>query len=139
MTKLSDEQLRALEVLARHPDGCAEAVLLVDGFHVGQLAVLVFDGLAEMQRTVTDIGGRQRTVAWIKITEEGRKARSQNEKVPRQWVYRTLKKTPQATPFPPPPKCLPAAESQPPPIQGGMLSERERSSRPPTWRPDRRR
>jgi hypothetical protein len=31
-------------------------------------------GLAEMQRTVTDIGGRQRTVAWIKITEEGRKA-----------------------------------------------------------------
>jgi hypothetical protein len=52
----------------------AEAVLLADGFHVGQLAVLVFDGLAEMQRTVTDIGGRQRTVAWIKITEEGRKA-----------------------------------------------------------------
>ena len=54
MTKLSDEQRRALEVLARHPDGCAEAVLLVDGFHVGQLAVLVFDGLAEMQRTVTE-------------------------------------------------------------------------------------
>jgi hypothetical protein len=74
MTKLSDELRRALEVLARHPGGCAEVVLLADGFHVGQLAVLVFDGLAEMQRTVTDIGGRQRTVAWIKITEEGRKA-----------------------------------------------------------------
>jgi hypothetical protein len=71
---MSNEQRRALEVLARHPDGCAEAVLLADGFHVGQLAVLTFDGLAEMQRTVTDIGGRRRTVAWIKITEEGRKA-----------------------------------------------------------------
>jgi hypothetical protein len=71
MTKLSDEQRRTLEVLARHPDGCAEAVLLADGFHVGQLAVLVFDGLVEMQWTATDIGGRQRTVSWIKITEEG--------------------------------------------------------------------
>ena len=74
MTKLNDEQRRALEVLSRHPDGCAEAVLLADGFHVGQLAVLVFDGLAEMQRIVTDIGGRQRTVAWMKITPTGREA-----------------------------------------------------------------
>ena len=74
MTKVSDEQRRALEVLSRHPDGCAEAVLLANGFHAGQLTVLVFDGLAEMQRTVTDIGGRQRTVTWMKITEEGRKA-----------------------------------------------------------------
>jgi hypothetical protein len=73
MTNPSDEQRRALTVLTRHPDGCAEAVLLADGF-LDQLAVLVFDGIAGMQRTVTDIGGRQRTVAWIKITEEGRKA-----------------------------------------------------------------
>jgi hypothetical protein len=74
MEELTDEQRRALTVLAPHPDGCAEAVLLADGFHVGLLSVLVFDGLAEMQRTVTEIGGRQRTVAWMKITEEGRKA-----------------------------------------------------------------
>jgi hypothetical protein len=74
MTKVSDEQRRALEVLSRHPEGCAEAILLADGFHAGQLTVLVFDGLAEMQRTVTDTGGRQRTVTWMKITEEGRKA-----------------------------------------------------------------
>ena len=38
------------------------------------LTVLVFDGLAEMQRIVTDIGGRQRTVAWMKITPTGREA-----------------------------------------------------------------
>jgi hypothetical protein len=74
MTKLSDEQRRGLQVLARHPDGCAEAVLLADGFHTGQLTALVFDELAEMQQTVTDVGGRPRTAAWMKITEEGRKA-----------------------------------------------------------------
>jgi hypothetical protein len=74
MTKLNDEQRRALKVLARHPDGCAEAVPLADGFHAGLLTVLVFDGLAEMQRIITDIGGRQRTVTWMKITPAGREA-----------------------------------------------------------------
>jgi hypothetical protein len=74
MEELTDEQRRALTVLARHPDGCAEAVLLADGLHAGLLTVLVFDELAEMQRTVTDIGGRQRTVAWMKITAAGREA-----------------------------------------------------------------
>jgi hypothetical protein len=36
--------------------------------------VLVFDGLAEMQRIITNIGGRQRTVTWMKITPAGREA-----------------------------------------------------------------
>lgn len=71
---MNDEQRRALEVLSRHPEGCAEAVLLADGLHAGLLTVLVFDGLAEMQRIVTDIGGRQRTVTWMKITPAGREA-----------------------------------------------------------------
>jgi hypothetical protein len=31
MMKLSDEERRALEELARHPDGCAEAALVADG------------------------------------------------------------------------------------------------------------
>jgi hypothetical protein len=52
MTKLNDEQRRALKVLARHPDGCAEAVLLADGLHAGLLTVLVFDELAEMHSVV---------------------------------------------------------------------------------------
>jgi hypothetical protein len=47
---------------------------LADGLHAGLLTVLVFDGLAEMQRIVTDIGGRQRTVTWMKITPAGREA-----------------------------------------------------------------
>jgi hypothetical protein len=74
MAKLSDHERRALGILARHPDGCAEAVLLADGFHVGQLAVLVVEGLATMQRRRHDVGGRERTVVWMEITEAGRKA-----------------------------------------------------------------
>jgi putative heme iron utilization protein len=72
--KLSNEQLRALRLLAHHPDGCAEAVLLADGFHVGELAVLVVEGLAKMQRTAAGVGGPQKNVVWMQITEEGRRA-----------------------------------------------------------------
>jgi hypothetical protein len=74
MAKLSDHERRALGILARHPDGCAEAALLADGFHVGQLAVLVVEGLATMQRRRPDVGGRERTVVWMEIIEAGRKA-----------------------------------------------------------------
>ena len=45
--RVTDEQRRALQVLARHPEGCIDAVLLADGFDVGMLAVLVVEGLAE--------------------------------------------------------------------------------------------
>jgi putative heme iron utilization protein len=74
MATLNDEQKRALQLLARHPDGCAEAVLLAEGFSVGQLAVLVVDGFAKMHRTPTDVDGRQKNVIWMEITEEGRNA-----------------------------------------------------------------
>jgi hypothetical protein len=43
---------------AHHPDGCAEAALLAEGFSVGQLAALVVDGVAKMYRTTADVGGR---------------------------------------------------------------------------------
>jgi hypothetical protein len=74
MPNLNDEQLRAPRLQARHPDGCAEAVLVAKGFSVGQLAVLVIDWFANMYRTVTDVGGRQKDVVWMEFTEEGRKA-----------------------------------------------------------------
>jgi hypothetical protein len=70
MTKLTDEQRRALQLLARHLDGCDEAVLVAEGFSVSLLAVLVIDGFAKM-RTVTRFG---RKVVWMEITEEGRKS-----------------------------------------------------------------
>jgi hypothetical protein len=63
VAKPSDEERRALNLLARHPDGCAETVLLAHGFSYDQLADLVFARLATMQPTVTPVGGRIATTA----------------------------------------------------------------------------
>jgi hypothetical protein len=68
MANLNDERRRALRLLARRLDGCAEKVLLAEGFTVGQLAVLVLEGLAETWFAAGDRRG-----VWIKITEAGRK------------------------------------------------------------------
>jgi hypothetical protein len=74
MPNLTDEQRRALQALARHRAGCAEAVLSADGFSVYQLVILVIYGFAAMQRRRAVIGGRDRAVAWLQVTDEGRKA-----------------------------------------------------------------
>ena len=68
MATLSDEQLRALRFLARHPGGCTEALLLRQGFTAVQLSPLVYAGLAKLRGT-----GRSK-VFRVKITEAGRKA-----------------------------------------------------------------
>jgi hypothetical protein len=80
MAKLNDDQRRALEMLA-HQDGCAEAALLADGFSIDQLAGLVVQGYAVMQRRRVEISGRMRTVVWMQITEKGR-MRSRTEGPP---------------------------------------------------------
>jgi hypothetical protein len=46
MADLTDEQLRALRLLARYPSGCPGTVLLEQGFSYDQLSDLVLDGLA---------------------------------------------------------------------------------------------
>jgi hypothetical protein len=74
MAKLTDEQRRPLEALARYPDGCAEATLLGDGFAIRELSGLVIEGYATLQRKSVDVGGREQMVLWMEITEEGRKA-----------------------------------------------------------------
>jgi hypothetical protein len=71
MAELSDEQRRALRLLSRRLDGCAEEVLLAEGFSIGQLAELALEGLVETKRAPVGSG---RHSVWIKITEEGRKA-----------------------------------------------------------------
>jgi hypothetical protein len=78
MAKPSDEQRRPLEALLRHPDGCAEAALLADGFSIRLLSGLVIDGYATLQRKRVDVGGREQTVLWMEIAEEGRKAIADN-------------------------------------------------------------
>ena len=49
-------------------------MLLADGFSIDQLAGLVIEGHAVMQRRRVDISGRERTVVWMQITEEVRQA-----------------------------------------------------------------
>ena len=56
MAKLNDDQRRALKTLAR-PDGCAEAMLLADGFSIDQLAGLVIEGYAVMPGADRDVVG----------------------------------------------------------------------------------
>jgi hypothetical protein len=72
MTNLSDDQRRALRVLAWHFYGCDEVVLIWEGFSAARLADLVIAGVAE-RRTRTLSGGRQ--VVWMTITSEKHQAK----------------------------------------------------------------
>jgi hypothetical protein len=47
---LNEDETRSLGALARAPDGCAEAVLLADGFTIKQLSGLVIEGFATLER-----------------------------------------------------------------------------------------
>jgi hypothetical protein len=49
LAKLTDEQRRALRVLASHPHGCPEDAMLEQGFTVVQLGQLGYDGLAKLR------------------------------------------------------------------------------------------
>jgi hypothetical protein len=62
--KLSDQQRRALQPLARSPDGCIEALMLAHGFALEVLDKLASEGLAKAK--AHDTGGQS--------TDEGRPA-----------------------------------------------------------------
>ena len=69
MATLSDAQLRALRLLARHPGGCMEEMLLEQGFTAGQLGWLVYTGFGKLRRA----GGYMSAKEFrVKITEAGR-------------------------------------------------------------------
>jgi hypothetical protein len=70
MADLTDEQLRALRLLARYPSGCPGTVLLEQGFSYDKLSDLVLDGLAKLQPSIAREGG----LVWAAITAAGRKA-----------------------------------------------------------------
>jgi hypothetical protein len=74
VSKLTNEQQRALRVLARHTDGCAQPALLADGFTVFQFVILVIEGFATMRRKCVDIGGREQKMIWLQITSTGHNA-----------------------------------------------------------------
>jgi hypothetical protein len=74
MATLSDEHLRALRFLARHPGGCTDEVLLAQGFNAGQLGWLVYSGLAKLR---PGGGYTSAKVFRVKITGAGQKAIAQ--------------------------------------------------------------
>jgi hypothetical protein len=74
MPNLTDKQQRAVEMLVRQPDACSEAQLYACGFSFVQLAKLLIDGYATVERKRIHIGGREKSVPWLQITDAGRKA-----------------------------------------------------------------
>jgi hypothetical protein len=78
MAKLSDEQLRALLLLARSPNGCNEALLMAHGFPSDMLDELATAGLATASPEKMRIARRRRKVVCFQITEAGRKAAAHN-------------------------------------------------------------
>jgi len=76
MADLTDEQRRALRLLARSPNGCTEAIMLAHGLQSAMLGKLTVDGLAKVEAHDTKVAGRRVKVkvTWLRITEAGRKA-----------------------------------------------------------------
>jgi hypothetical protein len=74
MADLTDEQRRALRLLARSPNGCTEALLMAHGFESVVLGDLVLKGLAVAVGHSTMAGRRRIKVKWLRITAVGRKA-----------------------------------------------------------------
>ena len=46
---------------------------MAGGFSFAQLAGLLIDGYATVQRKRIDVGGREKSVPWMQITAAGRK------------------------------------------------------------------
>jgi hypothetical protein len=70
---ISDEQRRALRLLARNPNGHDEAIMLAHGFTIEMLAVLVRDGFATATPEIAR-GKRPIKSVRMRITEAGRQA-----------------------------------------------------------------
>jgi hypothetical protein len=74
MAKLSKERRRALQLLARSPNGSAKALMPAHGFQLVMLDKLVLDGLAKAEERATMAGSQRMKVAWLQVTAAGRKA-----------------------------------------------------------------
>jgi hypothetical protein len=61
------ERERALQLLARYPSGCTEALMLAHGFAIALLAELVRDRLVTAELNASH-------VVWMRITALGREA-----------------------------------------------------------------
>jgi hypothetical protein len=71
MGKLTDEQWRALRILARSPNGCTEALMLAYHFTIDMLTELAVDGLLTAHQE--HVVGRPEMVVRMQITPAGRR------------------------------------------------------------------
>jgi hypothetical protein len=69
----TDQQRRALKLLARYPDGCAAALMLAHRFTIDMLADLAADGLLTIDTRREQVGGRQKVVVRVQISPAGRR------------------------------------------------------------------
>jgi hypothetical protein len=74
MTKLSEEQCSALRLVGQHPHGCAEALLLKQGFELAMLGDLVFGGFVLATPQDAPAGSQRELIVWMTITAAGRRA-----------------------------------------------------------------
>jgi hypothetical protein len=72
--QLTEEQRRALRLLADSPNGCTEAILGAHGFELAMLGKLEFEGFANVEAHETMAGSRRMKVFWQQTAEAGRKA-----------------------------------------------------------------
>jgi hypothetical protein len=72
--KLTDEQRRALRLLAGSPGGCTEAIMLAHGFTIEMLARLIVDGFAAAEPEHVRPNGRSIKITRMQITEAGGRA-----------------------------------------------------------------
>jgi hypothetical protein len=78
MSKLTDEQLRALLLLVRSPNGCSEALMMAHGFPTEMLERFVTTGCAKASPEEMKISRRRRKIICFQITELGRKTAADN-------------------------------------------------------------
>ena len=71
MANLTDEQRRALRLLARSPNGCTEALMLAYHFTDDMLAELAVNGLLTAHQE--HVTGRPEMVVRMQITPAGRR------------------------------------------------------------------
>ncbi len=74
MANLTDEQRRALELLASSVNGYADALLMAHGFTIDMLGELAAGGLLRVDLHSAHAGGRQKFVGWMEVTAAARKA-----------------------------------------------------------------
>jgi hypothetical protein len=84
MAKLSDEEQRALSLLAGSPDGCTTSIMMAHGFTPETLADLVRHSLAATRPETVRTGGTSIEIVKMHITAAGRKAIAEG-KVPPSW------------------------------------------------------